>query len=197
MSIRTGVNPYNNEAGLIDKYIGTAYEHVKTVSEAIALIRHLSENMQGIYDFAASKEAFEAFIENPDFLTWLEDNKETLDDLSGLLASLVQDYAPLAGAEFTGFVKLGENGMGIKHVHLSGSSPVIGASNIWEHGVNPSKIVSINGSITTSAGNIEALDAESDTIRIWCDATHLRMSVAEDATAYGNRPFNVILTIIE
>jgi len=195
--MRTGMNPYGNEAGLVDKFIGTAYEHVKTVADAIALVRHVSENMQAVHDFAATKEALEAFIENPDFLTWLEDNKDTLDDLSGLLASLVQDYAPLAGAEFTGFVKLGENGAAIKHVHLSGSSPVIGASNIWEHGVNPSKIIGISGSITLSNGRIQTLNSESEMVQIWCDSQYLRMLVDEEAVAYGNRPFNVILTIIE
>ena len=195
--MRTAMNPFNNEGGLVDKYIGTAYDNVKIVADGIAQVKHLSENMQAVYDFAATKDAFASFLVNPDFLTWLEDNKETLDNLSGLLASLVEDYAPLAGAEFTGFVKLGANGIGIKQVFLTGSSPVIGATNIWEHGVNPSKIVGIAGSITTSAGNVEALTPDSVNAKIWCDATHLRMTIGEEATAYGNRPFHVILTIIE
>lgn len=195
--MRSGMNPYNNEAGLIDKYIGTAYEHVKTVSEAIKLVQHVSENMQAIYDFAASKEAFDAFLENPDFLTWLEENKENMDDLSGLLASLVQDYAQLAGANFTGSVKLGSRGVAIQHVHLSGNTPVIGATNIWPHGVSISKIVGISGVVLGLHGEIESFNGSTENVKIWCDDENLRIQVHPEATDYGNRPFNVILTIIE
>lgn len=195
--MRTAMNPYNNEAALVDKFIGTAYDHVKTVSDAIEQVKHLSENMQSVYDFATTKDALEAFLENPDFLPWLEANQETLEDLSALLASLVVDYAALAGAEFTGFVKMGEAGVGIKQVYLTGNSPVIGATNIWLHNSNPSKIIGISGSIVTSAGNIEALTPDGVNAKIWCDPTHLRMQIGEEATAYGNRPFHVILSIIE
>lgn len=195
--MRSGANPYNNEAGLIDKYIGTAYDNVKIVADAIAKVQHVSENMEAVYNFAATQAAMEAFTENPDFLTWLEDNKDTLDDLSGLLASLVQDYAPLAGAEFTGFVKFGANGVGIRHVHLSDFSPVIGSTNIWPHGVNPTKIVGISGTIIDLNGNVQALTSESANVKIWCEAINLRMQVDAEAEDFGNRPFNVILTIIE
>ena len=192
--MQTGMSPYGNEAGLVDKFIGTAYDHVKTVSEAIAQVKHLSENMQSIYDFSATKEALEAFIANPDFLTWLQDNQDTLEDLSGLLTSLVQDYATLAGANFTGFVRLGERGLATKQLYLNDNSPVIGASNIWEHELSMSKIVSISGTIITSDGKVEALTAEGANAKIWCDAQYLRMSVDEEATTYGNRPFHVIIT---
>ena len=192
--MQTGMSPYGNEAGLVDKFIGTAYDHVKTVSEAISQVKHLSENMQSIYDFAATKEALEAFITNPNFLTWLQDNQDTLEDLSGLLASLVQDYAALAGANFTGFVRLGERGLATKQLYLNDNSPVIGASNIWEHELSMSKIVSISGTIITSDGKVEALTADGANVKIWCDAQYLRMSVDEEAMTYGNRPFHVIIT---
>jgi len=195
--MRTAMNPYNNEAGLVDKFIGTAYDNVKIVADAIDKVKHLSDNMQAVYNFSATKDALEAFIANPDFLTWLQDNQTTLGNLSGLLASLVVDYAALAGAEFTGFVKMGAAGVGIKQVYLSGNSPVIGATNIWLHNSNPSKIIGISGSIVTSAGNIEALTPDGVDAKIWCDPTHLRMQIGEEATAYGNRPFHVILSIIE
>lgn len=195
--MQTGMSPYGNEAGLVDKFIGTAYEHVKIVANAIAKVQHVSENMEAVYNFAATQAAMEAFTENPDFLTWLEDNKDTLDDLSGLLASLVEDYAPLAGATFTGFVKFGANGVGIRHVYFSNVSPVIGSTNIWPHGVNPTKIVGISGTITDLNGNIQALTSESANVKIWCEALNLRMEVDAEAVDFGNRPFHVILTIIE
>ena len=195
--MRTGMNPYNNEAALVDKFIGTAYDHVKTVSDAIAKVQHVSENMEAVYNFAGTQAAMEAFVQNPDFLTWLEDNKDTLDDLSALLASLVLEYARLDGTNFTGFVKFGANGVGIRHVYLSDMSPVIGATNIWPHGVNPTKIVGISGTITDLNGNIHALSSDSDNVKIWCEALNLRMQVDVEALDFGNRPFNVILTVIE
>lgn len=195
--MRSGANPYNNEAGLIDTYIGTAYENVKTVVGALPLIKHISENMEGVYDFTASKDAFEAFIQNPDFLQWLIDNKETLGDLSGLLASLVQDYAPLAGASFTGFTQLGERGVALKHVHFTGNTPVIGATNIWPHEINPSKVVGIQGVVYGLHGQILSIDTRSEDVLIYLDDTYLRMDVDSMAVDFGNRPFNVILTIIE
>lgn len=195
--MRTAMNPYNNEAGLVDKFIGTAYDNVKIVADAIAQVKHLSENMQSVYDFAATKDALEAFIENPDFLTWLQDNQTTLEDLSALLASLVLDYAPLAGANFTGFTRLGERGIATKQLYLKDNSPVIGASNIWEHELSMSRIVSITGTIITSDGKVEALTADGVNAKIWCDATYLRMSIGEEATTYGNRPFHVIITYMQ
>ena len=195
--MRSGANPYNNEAGLIDTYIGTAYENVKAVAGALPLIKHISENMETVYDFAASKDAFEAFIENPDFLEWLDDNKETLDDLSGLLASLVQDYAPLAGASFTGFTQLGERGVALKHVHFTGNTPVVGSTNIWEHEVNPSKVVGMQGVVYGLHGQIHTIDSQNEDVLIYLDDTYLRMVVSAEAADFGNRPFNVILTIIE
>lgn len=195
--MRTAMNPYNNEAALVDKFIGTAYDHVKTVSDAIEQVKHLSENMQSVYDFTATKDALEAFIENPDFLTWLQDNQETLEDLSGLLESLVQDYAPLEGANFTGFTQLGERGVATKQLYLNDNSPVIGATNIWEHELSMSRIVSISGTIITSDGKVEALTADGVNAKIWCDAQYLRMSVGEEATTYGNRPFHVIITYMQ
>lgn len=193
--MQTGMSPYGNEAGLVDKFIGTAYDHVKTVADAIAQVRHVSENMQSVYDFAAVKDALAAFIENPDFLPWLEANQENLGDLSALLASMLEEHAKLDGAEFTGFVKLGEDAPAIKQVIFSDATPVVGASNIWEHGVNPSQIIGISGSITTSTGRIETLNSESEKVQVWCDSQYLRMLVAEDAVAYANRPFNIVLTI--
>ena len=195
--MRTGMNPFNSEAGLVDKFIGTAYDNVKIVADAIAKVQHVSENMEAVYNFAATQAAMEAFVENPDFLTWLEDNQTTLNDLSGLLADLVQDYAPLAGANFTGFVRLGANGVGIRHVYLSNFSPVIGSTNIWPHGVNPTKIVGISGTITDLNGNIHALTSESENVKIWCEAINIRMEVDLEALDYGNRPFHIILTVIE
>ena len=190
-------NPYGNEAGLIDKFIGTAYEHVKAVAAELPKIKHISDNMQAVFDFAAALEVMEAFTENPDFLTWLQDNEQNLESLATDLSSLVQDYAPLAGASFTGFVKIGDRGVGIKHIYLSGSTPVIGAENVWPHLVDPSKIVGIQGTVTSLHGEIVALSAEGTNVKVWADATYLRVSVGEEAVDYGNRPFNVILTIIE
>lgn len=195
--MRSGANPYTNEAGLIDTYIGTAYENVKAVAGALLLIKHISENMESVYDFAASKDAFEAFIQNPDFLQWLIDNKETLDDLSGLLASLVQDYAPLAGASFTGFTQFGERGVALKHVYFTGNTPVIGSTNIWEHGINPSKVVGMQGVVYGLHGQIHTIDSQSEDVLIYLDDTYMRVDVAAEAVDFGNRPFNVILTIIE
>lgn len=195
--MQTGMSPYGNEAGLVDKFIGTAYEHVKTVADAIAQVRHVSENMQSVYDFAAVKDALQAFIDNPDFITWLEDNQENFGDLSALLNSMLLEHAKLTGANFTGFVKLGEAAPAIKQVIFSDVTPVVGASNIWEHSVNPSRIIGISGSITASNGRIETLNSESEKVQIWCDSQYLRMLVAEDATAYANRPFNVVLTITQ
>ena len=195
--MRNSSNPFMNESGLIQKYLGTAYDNVKAVAEKLKEIQHLSDNMESIYDFASAKEAFEAFLENPDFLQWLIDNKESLDDLSELLASLVQNYAPLAGASFTGFTQLGERGIATKQVHFSGSTPVIGATNIWPHGVSISKIVGISGVVLGLHGEVESFSGETVKVRIWCDDENLRIAVDEEATDWGNRPFNVILTIIE
>lgn len=195
--MRSGANPYTNEAGLIDKYIGTAYENVEAVAGALPLIKHISENMESVYNFAASKDTFEAFIQNPNFLQWLIDNKETLDDLSGLLASLVQDYAPLSGANFTGFTQLGERGVALKHVHFTGNTPVIGSTNIWEHEINPSKVVGMQGVVYGLHGQIHTIDSQNEDVLIYLDDTYLRVAVAAEAVDFGNRPFNVILTIIE
>ena len=195
--MRSGANPYTNEAGLIDTYIGTAYENVKAVSEKLPEITHLSENMQAIYDFAAAKDAFEAFIQNPDFLQWLIDNEDTLGDLSGLLASLVQNYAPLAGASFTGFTQLGERGVALKHVHFTGNTPVVGSTNILEHEVNPSKVVGMQGVVYGLNGQIHTIDSRNEDVMIYLDNTYLRMAVSAESVNFGNRPFNVILTIIE
>jgi len=196
--MRSGANPYNNEAGLIDKYIGTAYEHVKTVAGALTEIKHLSENMQTIYDFAATKDAFEAFTQNPDFLQWLIDNEENFEDLVELMTTALEGYASLSGSNFTGFVSLGENSTPIKQLYLTNTTPVIGSTEIWEHKLNPVKIIGIQGTVHKLNGEIEAIGSTTnDLIRLWCDAEYIRMFIGETATQYGNRPFHVILTYIE
>lgn len=196
--MRSGMNPYNNEAGLVDKFIGTAYEHVKNVSESIPVVRHVSENMEAVHDFTSTKDVFEAFIENPDFLTWLQANEETLENLSSLLASLVQEYVRQDEGTFTGFVRLGEQGLARKEVSFSGSTPVIADEAVWAHSLDPSKIVGIQGVVRLAGNVVEALGSlESSPVRVWCDGTYMRLSVAEEAVDYASRPFTVILSYME
>lgn len=195
--MRNSSNPYLNESGLIQKYIGTAYDHVKNVSESIALIRFISENMQSVYDFAATKDAFEAFLENPDFLPWLIANQDNLEELSTLLASLVQDYAPKVSPKFTGFSQMGTRAADTQDVLISGTTPAIGSTNIWPHTVDPSKIVGIRAVVHSLHGEVEAMTNLGDKVRVWCDDENLRVQVNAEATDYGNRPFFVTLTIME
>lgn len=196
--MRSGMNPYNNEAGLVDKFIGTAYEHVKNVSESIPVVRHVSENMEAVHDFTSTKDVFEAFIENPDFLPWLQANEETLENLSSLLASLVQEYVRQDEGTFTGFVRLGEQGLARKEVSFSGSTPVIGDEAVWAHSLDPSKIVGIQGVVRLAGNVVETLGSlESSPVRVWCDGTYMRLSVAEEAVDYASRPFTVILSYME
>lgn len=195
--MRTSANPYLNEAGLIQKYIGPAYEHVKAVSDSLALIRFISENMQSIYDFAATKDAFEAFTENPDFLPWLIANQDNLEELSTLLASLVQDYAPKVSPKFTGFSQMGVRAAHTQDVLISGTTPAVGSTNIWPHTVDPSKIIAINAVVHSLHGEVEALTGLGDKVRVWCDDENLRVQVNPNEPDYGNRPFFVTLTIME
>lgn len=196
--MQPSANPYTNENGLIQKYIGTAYENVRTVAAAMEMIKFLSDNMQSIYDFAAAKEGFEAFNLNPDFLQWLIDNKDTLDALSLDLSSLVQDYAPLAGADFIGYTKLGLKAARTKEVHLSGNTPALGATMLWPHNENPAKIVGISGVVHKSDGIIEALgNVLGNSTYARCDADHFRLSTEENAIGCSRRPFFATLVVIE
>ena len=74
---------------------------------------------------------------------------------------------------------------------------MIGATNIWPHEVSISKIVGISGVVLGLHGEIEAFNGSTENVKIWCDDENLRIQVNSEATDYGNRPFNVILTIIE
>lgn len=196
--MQTSMNPYMNEAGLIEKYIGTAYDHVKNVSENIAKVQHVSDNMQALFDLASNADAMAAFVDNPDFLTWLQANQTNLSNLSGLLASLVHDYAPLAGSNFTGFVKLGEKALTKKEAHYSVTTPVIGFDNGFPHGLSLNKVIGIHALVDTSDDRVEIVGSDgSSGLKIWLDADMIRFSCAETALRYGNRPCTVILTYTE
>ena len=195
--MHTSMSPYGNEAGLIDTYIGTAYEHVKAVAAIVQQIKHVSENMQEVYDFAATKEVMEAFTANPTFLAWLIANETNIENLSTLLASTVVNYAPLAGADFTGFVKLGEQAPAVKTKLITVTSPIIGMADGWAHGLTLSKIVGITSTVTSLTGNMTSIPSIAGSlIRLWVDSTHVRLEVAALGTAFANRPVNVLLTYI-
>jgi hypothetical protein len=195
--MKTIASPYGNEAELIDRFIGSAYDNVKLVAGNMDQIKHVSENMQGVFDFAASAEVMEAFTSNPAFLQWLIDNETNIENLSTLLASTVVDYAPLAGANFTGFVKLGEAAPAVKQKLITITSPIIGMADGWVHGLTQAKIVGISSTVTDVSGNMVPVPSVAGSlIRLWVDATHVRLETAGLGTAYANRPVNVLFTYI-
>jgi hypothetical protein len=196
--MQTNASPYGNEAGLIDKFIGTAYENVKAVAADIEKIKHVSDNMQAVYDFSGSMEVMEAFTDNPAFLQWLVDNEQNIEDLSGMLATLMADYAVLAGANFTGYTKLGELAPAVKTKLIQVTSPIIGMADGWAHGLRLAKIVGITSTVTSISGEMTPVPFVSGSmVKLWVDATHVRLSTNELGVDFANRPVNILLTYIE
>lgn len=56
MTRRHSMNPFNNEAGLVEKYIGTAYDHVKNVSNNLNIIEEVNENLPLIQELYQGPE---------------------------------------------------------------------------------------------------------------------------------------------
>jgi hypothetical protein len=196
--MHNSMNPSTNQAGLLERYLGTGYQHVKTVSERIAEVRHLSENMESMHELYMAIPVMQAFVTNPEFLPWLEENKDALEDLSELLGTTLELHARLdEPAEFETYVRLGTNGIARQEAFWSLTSPIIGSSNGVEHNLSADKIIDISGVVHKLGGEIEKVGFLSGSpLRVWVDSTHIRMSVEDEATSYAARPVHVILSYI-
>lgn len=192
------MNPYTNQAGLLEKHLGTGYQHVKAVSEALVDVRHLSNNMEQIHELYMAIPAMQAFVDNEDFLPWLQDNADNLEDLSQLLGDTLVTYAQLTElAEFSNFVRLGELAASKKEKYFNITNPIIGSSNAVVHELSADKIIGIHAVVHKLHGDIEVLGSVSGSVsRVWVDATHLRLEVHEDGSAYASRPVHVNLTYV-
>lgn len=196
--MQTLASPYGNEAGLIARYIGTGYENVKVVADAIQEVIHLSDNMSVVFDFVASKEAFEAFILNPDFLQFLTDNTENFSDLAALISDMSVSYTTKNDPEFTGMVTLGSRAVKKEEIYFTGTTPVVGSTNLQTHTLDASKIISITGAIHKVDGTVEAISSISGSpLRVICDADYLRVTTHADSVGYASRPFDVTVTVKE
>lgn len=105
MTGRPSNNPYGNDALMVDRLIGTAYDVVRIVSENIIYVKHLSLNMEQI---ATSNENIEiirpvseqidlvvAVADSLSMLTTVNANSPALLNLNNQLAKLLQLHAEL------------------------------------------------------------------------------------------------------
>lgn len=185
-----------NQAGLVDDMIGDAYDTVKAVADGLAYVTHVSQNLETIFSVAAALPTMAAFMDDPTFLTFLQNNMDDLADLASAYSDLYDNTVKLDAAtnQIDGWTALGGNAPMIKQRVITGTTPVAAAYSFYNtgfSGFDNGRLLSYQVIVTMADGTRRDI---ADSMDAWFSETQLRLFCHDDATTFGNRPFTCLLT---
>ncbi len=189
-----------NQAGLVDNMIGDAYDVVKSVAEALPQVVHVSQNLETIFEVSEGLAGVQAFIEDGDFITFLQTNMSDLSDLGDAYQGLYNNTVKLdaASSQVEGFVALGTDAPMIKQKVITGTTPVVAAYSYYNLGLgggfDTGRILGYQVIVALSDGTRRDIATSMDA---WFTETQLRLFCRDDAETFGNRPFTCLVTYTE
>lgn len=171
--MRDFLDPTRNHAALVQRYIGEAYHNVKLVAENLPSLLKLSKISTVLGDLARAIPTMKLFVESPDFLPWLNTNRDALEDLTVAVTALDRDIVRFKTV--TGVI-------GEVDVRVSVDNPI--ADN--------QDIVSLSGSIVTTDGMAYSIGSFPG-LSVWVDALTVNVMITESTATLEGATFSVIL----
>lgn len=172
--MHTSMNPAFNQSGLVDRYLGEAYKNVRLVADALPWLNKLAANPEELIELAKALPSIHLFIQNPDFMTWLEDNQALLADLNDMVNAISVDV--------------------VRQKQVTGIIPRPGYTTYFAQPIfDTSKIVGISGVIRRQNGSVIPLVGSAG-LTIWTDAVSLYVKNTSLGADIGDLPFTALIS---